>query len=127
MSMTLVNDFIQQNLTGPQDKPMCLEYIDSLGLAPHDLDYAKSMLDRRISFGLFKKSLAGQAPALGLTATPSQTPSVQTATRSQKPDTMDDKLHKKMAEYILAHRDELPTEDLRVATLRTIQGLRLPK
>jgi hypothetical protein len=53
--MDLVIEFMKQNLAGPQDKPKCLDYIESITLSPADLDYAKDMLDRWISVGMFRK------------------------------------------------------------------------
>jgi hypothetical protein len=109
MTVTLVIDFMKLNLAGPQDKSKCMAYIDSLELAPHDLDYAKSMLDRWISVKMFKKPLAGQV------STPCPT-TVQTKAPSQTPNAVGRSFLKDVFEYMEAHRSEHSSEQ-RLETL----------
>ena len=115
MSVQDVIDFMKQNLTGPQDKSKCLEYIVSLELASHDLYYAKGMLDRWISVGQFKKpSFAGQVSTPGPTT-------VQTEAPSQTPDPVGSRFRKNMFDYMEEHGDEYSTEERRETAVFLLQ------
>ena len=114
MSVQDVIDFMKQNLTGPQDKSKCLEYIVSLELASHDLYYAKGMLDRWISVGQFKKPLAGQVSTPGPTT-------VQTEAPSQTPDPVGSRFRKNMFDYMEEHGGEYSSEERRETAVFLLQ------
>jgi hypothetical protein len=129
MSLQQVTDFMKENLTCPQDKSKCLEYINSLPLVQKDLDYARNMLERWISVGLFKKPLAGQVstpvkmfkkPLAGQVSVPGPT-TVQTEAPSQTPDPVGSRFRKNMFDYMEEHGHKYSSEERRETAVFLLQ------
>ena len=60
MSLQQFFEFLKTNLTGAHDKFKCLHYLEAQqNLTPMEREYARGMVDRWISVGMFSGTLSG--------------------------------------------------------------------
>lgn len=63
MSVQHFIDYLKINLTCAGDRDMCLRYTETLvDLTPFDLEYARGMVDRWVSVGMFHGRIATSSP-----------------------------------------------------------------